>query len=318
MMQNKNNYERNITEIVATNQDYNYDIMKYNINKLKKAYPFLEVGNIGYSVLGKQIPYIRIGNGEKEVLYHASIHANEWITSVILMKFIENFCKSYISNEAIQSNLAQKLFDKVSLYIIPMVNPDGVDLVTGKVEKDTSVYRNYANISKNFPEVPFPDGWKANFNGVDLNLQFPAGWENAKRIKFEQGYTKPAPRDFVGQGPLTEPEALALYNFTLEHNFELTISYHTQGQEIYWNFQNINPPRGYEIGKKFAMISGYSLEEVPYNSSFAGYKDWFIKNYNRPGYTIEAGFGVNPLPISQFHQIYQDNEGILVYGMVLA
>ena len=149
-------------------------------------------------------------------------------------------------------------------------------------------------------------------------MQFPAGWENAKRIKFEQGYTKPAPRDFVGQGPLTEPEALALYNFTLEHNFELTISYHTQGQEIYWNFQNINPPRGYEIGKKFAMISGYSLEEVPYNSSFAGYKDWFIKNYNRPGYTVEAGFGVNPLPISQFHPIYQDNEGILVYGIVLA
>ncbi len=148
-------------------------------------------------------------------------------------------------------------------------------------------------------------------------MQFPAGWENAKKIKFEQGYTKPAPRDFVSNGPLTEPEALALYNFTLEHNFELTISYHTQGQEIYWNFQNINPPRGYEIGKKFAMASGYSLEEVPYNSSFAGYKDWFIQNYDRPSYTIEAGIGENPLPISQFNQIYKDNEGILVRGMIL-
>ena len=124
---------------------------------------------------------------------------------------------------------------------------------------------------------------------MDLNLQFPADWEEAKKIKFEQGFTKPAPRDFVGEGPLTQPEALMLYDFTLSHNFVLTISYHTQGQEIYWDFQNIKPPRGYEIGRKFAEVSGYSLEEVPYNSSFAGYKDWFIQDYNRPGYTIEAG-----------------------------
>ena len=132
--------------------------------------------------------------------------------------------------------------------------------------------------------------WKLiNLTGVDLNLQFPAGWENAKEIKYSQGFTRPSPRDFVGYGPLTEPEALAIYNFTLSHNFRLVIAYHTQGQEIYWDIQNSNHPRGYEIGKEFAKISGYSLEEVPYNSSFAGYKDWFIQEYNRPGYTIEAG-----------------------------
>jgi len=314
MQENRND----LIEIVPINQEYSYDLMKHNINELKRAYPFLKVGNIGYSVLGKEIPYIKIGNGEKEILYHASIHANEWITSVLLMKFIENFCRSYIFSESIQGYSAQELFNQISLYIVPMVNPDGVDLVTGNVDKNSSAYRNYEKISKGFPEVAFPDGWKANFNGVDLNLQFPAGWEIAKQIKFKQGYIKPAPRDFVGNAPLTEPEALALYNFTLSHNFVLTISYHTQGQEIYWNFQDINPPRGYEIGRQFAKVSGYSLEEVPYNSSFAGYKDWFIQNDNRPGFTVEAGFGLNPLPISQFHQIYRDNEGILVYGMVLA
>ena len=148
-------------------------------------------------------------------------------------------------------------------------------------------------------------------------MQFPAGWENAKEIKYSQGFTKPAPRDFVGFSPLTEPEALAIYNFTLSHNFQLTISYHTQGQEIYWNFQNINPPRGYEIGQRFATSSGYLLTDVPYNSSFAGYKDWFIQTYNRPGYTIEAGIGENPLPISQFDEIYNNNLGILILGAIL-
>lgn len=310
--------KRNLNEIVPANRNYYYELMMQNISELKAKYSFLKMGNIGYSVLDKQIPYIKIGNGLAEVLYHASIHANEWITSVLLMKFIENFCRAYTLNQNINGYSAKKLYEEVSLYIVPMVNPDGVNLVTGNIDKDSSVYKNYKNIAQNFPQIPFPDGWKANFNGVDLNLQFPAGWENAKSIKYDQGYTKPAPRDFVGQGPLTQPEALALYNFTLAHNFALTISYHTQGKEIYWNFQNINPPRGYEIGQEFAKISGYSLADVPYNSSFAGYKDWFIQNYNRPAYTVEAGIGESPLPISQFNEIYNDNIGILLLGMDLA
>ena len=119
-------------------------------------------------------------------------------------------------------------------------------------------------------------------------------------------------------GPLTEPESLAIYNFTLMHNFSLVISFHTQGKVIFWKFQNFNPPRSLYIGNQFAKASGYSLEDVPFNSSFAGYKDWFIQNYNLPGYTVEVGLGENPLPISQFDEIYSDNLGILVLGTILA
>ena len=147
-------------------------------------------------------------------------------------------------------------------------------------------------------------------------MQFPAEWQKAKEIKYSHGFTSPAPRDFVGLAPLIEPEAKAIYNFTLLHNFDLILAYHTQGQEIYWNFQNINPPNGYKIGEKLANASGYLLTEVPYNSSFAGYKDWFILYFNKPGYTIEAGLGENPLPISQFDKIYNDNLGILILGAV--
>ena len=118
-------------------------------------------------------------------------------------------------------------------------------------------------------------------------------------------------------GPLTEPESLAIYNFTTSHNFRLIIAYHTQGQEIYWHFKNIKPPQGFYIGSKFAMSSGYRLTIAPYNSSFAGYKDWFIQNYHKPGFTIEAGIGENPLPLTQFDQIYHDNIGILILGAIL-
>ena len=148
-------------------------------------------------------------------------------------------------------------------------------------------------------------------------MQFPAGWENAKKIKFSQGITSPAPRDFVGNKPLAEPEALALYNFTLTNKFELILAYHTQGKEIYWQYQNYAPKISYEIGRKFANASGYLLTDVPYESSFAGYKDWFLQNYSKPAFTIEAGIGESPLPLSQFNNIYRDNIGIMVFGAVL-
>lgn len=81
-------------------------------------------------------------------------------------------------------------------------------------------------------------------------------------------------------------------------------------------FSKYQSPLGYEIGTKFAKSSGYILTDVPYNSSFAGYKDWFIQGYNRPGYTIEAGLGENPLPITQFDEIYKNNLGILILGAI--
>lgn len=108
-----------------------------------------------------------------------------------------------------------------------------------------------------------------------------------------------------------------LYNFTLEQNFELILAYHTQGKEIYWQFQNYANERAEEIGNVFAEVSGYVLADVPYNSSFAGYKDWFLKQFRKPGFTIEAGIGENPLPIEQFDEIYKDNLGILVLAAIL-
>lgn len=306
-----------VGNVVNTNEYYNSKLLQSNIESLKIIYPFISVTTIGKSELGVDLNCIKIGNGTREVFYNASIHANELITTSVLMKFIEDYAKAYVENKFIGGRSARNLYYNTTLYVVPLVNPDGVDLVTGSILNVDNAYKNAENIAKNFPNISFPQGWKANINGVDLNLQFPAGWEQAKKIKYAQGYTQPAPRDFVGDRPLVAKEALAIYNFTLRHNFRLVIAYHTQGKEIYWNFQNINPPQGEEIGRAFSRISGYKLADVPFNSSFAGYKDWFIQQYNRPGYTVEAGLGTNPLPIEQLYEIYKDNIGLLVLGLVL-
>ena len=300
--------------LVDESVPYTSSLTDLILEGLKVRYPFLISGCIGKSVMGKEVCYLQFGKGPTQVCYNAGFHANEWITTPIILKFAEAYAKAYAEGEDLYGEDTEALFDKYSLFLIPMVNPDGADLVNGMIRNEEYVEQTMA-ISSDYPSIPYPDGWKANINGVDLNLQFPAGWEKAKEIKFAQGYTSPAPRDFVGEAPLSAVESINMYHFTTAHDFRLILAYHTQGEVIYWKYLDYEPERSRRIAEYFGKVSGYRVEETPYASGYAGYKDWFIETYNRPGYTIEAGRGTNPLSMSQFPEIYADNRLILVGGM---
>ena len=282
------------------------------IRQITDAYPFVRSQVIGTTAFGRPIPALVVGTGPRKVLYTASHHANEWITSYILLKFAEELAAAIGSNGRVYGVPAKNIAAAATIYLVPLVNPDGVDLVTGAIAPGSLEYAIAAGLADNYPAIPFPDGWKANLLGVDLNLQYPAGWQQARQIKFAQGFTRPGPRDFVGRAPLTQLEARALAEFTETVDPELVLAYHSQGKEIYWQFGNIFVPGARELGEDFARTSGYTLADVPEASAYAGYKDWFIQKFRRPGYTIEVGEGENPLPLTQFEQIYRDNLGILV------
>lgn len=277
------------------------------ILELIRAYPFCRSEQLSTTAFQRPIRTLVIGNGPRKVIFSAAHHANEWITALVLLKFAEDFAQAIQTGGQIGDQNARALSEAVTIYMVPMVDPDGVDLVTGAIGPGNIQYDLAQRIGQDFPSIPFPDGWKANLLGVDLNLNYPAGWLMAREIKFSQGFVKPAPRDYVGRAPLNQLETQALAGYTRYIEPELVLAYHTQGREIYWQFKDIEVPGARELGERMAQASGYTLAETPYNSSFAGYKDWFIQEFRRPGYTIEAGLGINPLPISQFDEIYRDN-----------
>lgn len=282
------------------------------IEDIVRTYPFCRSELLAASAFQRPIRTLVIGQGSRKVIYSAAHHANEWITALVLLKFGEDLARAIQSDGEIFGVNARALSQRATIYMVPMVDPDGVDLVVGAIQSGQLQYDIARRLADNYPTVSFPDGWKANLLGVDLNLQYPARWLQAREIKFSQGYTRPGPRDYVGRAPLDQLESRALAGYTEYIDPELVLAYHSQGKEIYWQFLDYEVPGAQALGELFARVSGYTLADAPYNSSFAGYKDWFIQRFRKPGYTVEVGSGTNPLPLSQFDEIYRDNLGILV------
>ena len=297
--------------IVDTSKPITWAACELAIRRIAERYPFCRTEQFGATAYGRSLRTLVIGSGKRKVLYTAAHHANEWITALVLLKFGEELARKIEEDGVIGGVSARALAERATIYMVPMVDPDGVDLVTGAIEPGSLSYEAARTLADRYPAIAFPEGWKANLLGVDLNLNYPAGWLQAREIKFSQGYTRPGPRDYVGRWPLDQLESRALAGFTEFLEPALVLAYHSQGKEIYWQFKDYAVPGARELGEKFASSSGYALAEVPYASGFAGFKDWFIQEFRRPGYTIEVGQGENPLPLSQFPQIYSDNLGIL-------
>ena len=297
--------------IVNTQQPITSQRNEQMILEIVRTYPFCRSEVLTTTVFQRPIRTLVIGEGPRKGIFSAAHHANEWITTLVLLKFLEDFAAAIESGGRIGGVDARGLSRQVTIYAVPLVNPDGVDLVTGAIRPATPQYELAQRISQDYPQIPFPHGWKANLLGVDLNLNYPAKWLLAREIKFSQGFVRPAPRDYVGRAPLSQTETQAMAGYTRFLDPALVLALHTQGKEIYWQFNDITVPGAQELGQRMASASGYELADTPYASSFAGYKDWFIQEFRRPGYTVEAGSGENPLPLSQFDEIYRDVAPIL-------
>ena len=206
--------------------------LKY-ILALKERYPFLEVFPIGKSYRGEDILCIKIGSGSESVFYNGAHHSTEWITSLLLLRFVEECCiETSTGMRALDYEIAPILENR-SIYIVPMVNPDGVNLSINGPNLQSPYYRRLMEIN---PGGDFSN-WNANFRGVDLNHNYNAMWEEGKALEKSYAILGPGPTRYGGEYPESESESSAVAEFCRNMDFRLSIAFHSQGEVIILEIQ---------------------------------------------------------------------------------
>ncbi len=287
-----------MTESV-TAREYMFSELKDELYELCTRYSFASFETVGKSVLGKELLALSIGSGKDAVLMCGAFHGTERLTATLLMMFAQRLCETLARDGDIAGIRARRSFYDRRLVILPMVNPDGCDIV-GEGSVNCGKFKESVNAisAGNFSK------WNANVRGVDINHNFDAGWSIVHELEQKANIYGPSPTRYGGPRPTSEPETAALVDLCSRIRFSHVAAFHSQGEVIYWNYGNNTPVRGRRMATLLSASSGYALEEPTVIASHGGFKDWFIEKYKRPGFTIEIGRGINPLPPSQINEIY--------------
>lgn len=267
--------------------------------KIKADCPEVKLFPIGKSFLGRKIYALAIGNCQNAVLFAGAFHGQEWLTCSLLLRFFRDFAKAAAGNKPLLDlNLGPALKER-GFICVPMVNPDGVEIALNGPETAGYLSAFVEKIQKENPKK-----WQANARGVDLNHNYDAGFSTLRRLEKEQGIDAPAPTQYGGRHPHSEPETAAMVNLCKAFNVKKVFAFHSQGEEIFYEYGVHTPPASQLIAKLMASACGYRLVQNGGLASHGGFKDWFIDKMHRPGFTIEIGRGENPLPIEDLEPIY--------------
>lgn len=280
--------------------------------KICEKYAFVRRISIGSSVLGRDIFALRFGADTGGSLYVGAVHALEYVTAAIVMQFALKLCHALDTGCPLRGIDCRRAVLTRPVTLVPMLNPDGVELVLGGVDTAGDLQDNVLAISGGDLS-----GWSANARGVDLNHNFDAGWHIAHQLERSAGILGPSARRYGGECPESEPETQCIARLCRTCSFGLCLALHTQGEEIYWQYGRRTPPMSALMARMLAASTGYSLARPAAIASHAGLKDWFISRFNRPGFTIECGLGSNPLPYCDAPAIYDRIEEALALLMIM-
>lgn len=292
--------------------EHDYFTVREEIYSLAGKYPFLRLGRIGKSVMGREIIALKIGKATEYVLIAAAFHGLERITSAVALRFAERLCDAVLYSGTVADISARKALTDRGVIIVPMVNPDGCEIA---IHGEKACLDGCTKIKRlcggHFEE------WNANARGVDINHNFDAGWQNLRQIEEEAGIFGPGPRRYGGPHPESEPETVALTQLCTKVHMSHVIALHSQGEEIYWHYGDNTPDRSEHIAKVMSAVSGFTLAEPTELASHGGFKDWFIEKYGRPGFTVELGRGTNPLPARLLPDLYASAEELLMLSVII-
>ena len=292
--------------------EHDYNSYESIIGNLCRKYSFLKCESVGKSVFGRSIRALRIGDSPEEVLYVGAVHGSERITATVILRFVEELCEAYDKNTRLADiDIRRALRGKTAVFI-PLVNPDGCEISL----KGAVACGEKAGWVKRLCNGDFTH-WNANLRGVDINHNFDAGWKSLHELERSSGYYGPGPTRYGGPHPNSEPETAALVQYCKTHSVKYCVAFHSQGEVIYWDYNNIPTHRGKKMAEVFAASSGYALDVPIGLSSGGGFKDWFIDCFHRPGFTVEIGLGRNPLPAEDGEEIYKKIEEMMTIGLIM-
>lgn len=274
--------------------DITFEQLMRNITDLSTL-DTVDFFEIGTSTMGQPIYGLHIGSYEgKQILIEAGIHAREYPATLVVVGMAE-----YLA----------RISDTLNggVYIIPLVNPDGVRIVLEGVDwLNCPNWRDFL-LGLNGGNSDF-SMWKASATSVDLNVNFPALWGEGAQNVF-----CPSTGNFVGFYPASEREVRTLIDFTYQVRPNLTLSYHTKGEVIYYGFEVLSPEelaRDRDIADVIAGVNGYI--PIKTENSVGGYSDWVSQYLGVPAYTIEVG-SVNlptPIPLSAVEPAIELNRDV--------
>jgi g-D-glutamyl-meso-diaminopimelate peptidase len=241
--------------------------------------PTVDTVAVGQSTTGQEIYGYHIGNYTgPQILIEAGIHAREYPSTLTVVGMAKYLATQDITNGGV--------------YIVPLVNPDGVRLVLDGLDWITCAKTREYLLSINDGSTDFSQ-WKADIWAVDLNVNFPALWGGGSQNVF-----CPSPANWVGYYPASEREVRVLMDLTANIRPDLTLSYHTKGNVIYYGFEVLTPEeisRDKEIADIISSINGYI--PIKTENSTGGYSDWVSETYRIPAFTVEVGDSTLPTPI---------------------
>lgn len=264
-----------------------------------------EVFSIGESVMEQRILCVKYGSGGGKKLFASGAHHGlEYITSAFLMRFLNEYAACIEQGCDMLGFDATALFDKTALYVVPMVNPDGVDIAVNGLDITNRFHRR---LISSVGIHSFNRVWQANANGVDLNHNYDARWSVIEKA--------PAPSKYSGPYAESEPEVRAVCEFVRRESFDMLMAFHSQGGEIYYDFDGLATERDRIIAERMSAASGYPTRTPSGTAAFGGCKDWFIKEFGKSGFTVEMGHGKNPLPESLLSEFFNENARILLCAL---
>jgi hypothetical protein len=189
--------------------------LKVQIDQIAAAHPDkVKVLDIGQTLNNSHLYVLQIGTGKPNtpaVLALFGQHADEHEGTNLALGLTRWLVDKAENYEAIANEL-----NKVTIYIAPMINPDGMDY-----------------------DLRDPDdhpGWRKNRSpqenaefGVDLNRNWGAFWDAPTGSKSLSARIKDsADPNYRGSRPFSEKETQALRGFVLSHsNIRMFVDYHT-------------------------------------------------------------------------------------------